>query len=56
MHIVKKIVIKSTISLFVSITSVIGTQVGVAIWNSGLGDKVENRTRHLFKTKKEEFA
>lgn len=55
MYIVKKIIVKSTVTLFVSAASIIGTQAGLTIWSNGLGDKFENKYRQLFK-KKEEFA
>lgn len=41
MYIIKKIVVKSTISLFVGIASAVGTQVGLTLWNRYLNDKHE---------------
>ena len=55
MYTIKKIIIKSTISLFVGIASAIGTQVGLAVWNRCLNDKVGEKDGQLFK-RKEEFA
>ena len=55
MYIVKKIVIKSTISLFVGIASAIGTQAGLMLWNRCLNNKFEEKTEPLFETR-EEFA
>ena len=53
MYIVKKIVVKSTISLFVGIASAIGTQAGLMLWNRCLNDKIEENTKPMFKTKGE---
>ena len=51
MYIVKKIVVKSTISLFVGIASAVGTQMGLTIWNKYLNDMPENKVTQSLKSK-----
>lgn len=49
MSTVKNLVTTWVMYLVSGILSVIGMLAGFAIWNNGLGDKVEEKTRKLFK-------
>ena len=53
MSIVKKIVIKSTISLFAGVASAIGTQAGLTLWSRYINDNAERKTNQSFKSKGE---
>jgi hypothetical protein len=55
MYIVKQIVVKSAVSLFVGLASAIGTQAGLMVWNKFINDKLEESNKQSFKME-EEFA
>ena len=48
MSTIKKIVVDMVVSLLMGVVSVIGMLAGFVIFNSGLGDKLEEKTRKLF--------
>lgn len=48
MSTIKKIVIDTLATALVDIASVVGMLAGFTIWGSGLGDKVEEKTRQFF--------
>lgn len=49
MSTIKNAVVNVTMTLMAGAVSVIGMLAGFTIWNNGLGDKVEEKTRQLFK-------
>ena len=49
MSTIKNAVVNLGVTLIAGAVSVIGMLAGFAIWNNGLGDKVEEKTRKLFK-------
>lgn len=53
MYIVRKVIIKSTISLFAGIAGAIGTQAGLAIWNKCVNDNLEGKTNRSVKARGE---
>lgn len=49
MGIVKNTIVSLTSSLLIGAASVIGMMAGFTIWENGLGDKVAEKTRKVFK-------
>lgn len=49
MSTVKNLFINLITTLLAGAVSVVGMLAGFAIWNNGLGDKVEKKTKKLFK-------
>jgi hypothetical protein len=48
MSTIKKIIVDTLATALVGIASVVGMLAGFTIWGSGLGDKVEEKTRQFF--------
>lgn len=53
MSTIKDFIVGLAKTLIAGAVSVIGMLAGFAIWNNGLGDKVEKKTRKLFKIEQE---
>ena len=49
MSTIKNTIVSAAGSLLVGAASVIGMMAGYTIWENGLGDKVAEKTRKLFK-------
>ena len=49
MSTIKNMVVSFILTLISGVLSVLGMLAGFAIWNNGLGDKVEEKTRKLFR-------
>ena len=52
MSTVKNLIVSLLTTLMVGVASVFGMLAGFAIWNNGLGERVEEKTRKLFNRKK----
>jgi hypothetical protein len=52
MSTIKKIITDMIVTLVMGIVSVIGMLAGFVIFNSGLGEKIEEKTRQLFNKEK----
>lgn len=48
MSTIKNIFVTFIMYILMGIASVIGIAAGATIWGSGLGDKIEEKTRQLF--------
>jgi hypothetical protein len=48
MSTIKNTIVSLVMTLITGIVSVIGMLAGFAIWNNGLGNKFEEKTRKLF--------
>ena len=52
MSTIKNLIVSLFTTLILGIASVFGMLAGFAIWNNGLGERVEEKTRKLFNRKK----